>query len=225
MKPGRAADTAKTMANFTRAGGYDGLDLDLEGSAVNEDYEDFALALGNELRAPGERALGYSAAVGARPADEPFLIKACLDSFDWVNLMLYDMAGPWDPTTPKQHAPLEFVRESLAAYKALGLPPEKLVVGLPLYGYGYGSSYRKDAYGWKDIASRWPRYKLSDFAKTDAFGSGIYYNGFDTIGAKTALALNEAGGIMFWQIGADSAGGDSLTAWAASLCRPAQPLR
>jgi chitinase len=56
---------------------------------------------------------------------------------DWFNVMTYDMTGSWSSTTG-HHAPLRqekgssteaFVRQYLAA----GVPPEKIVVGVPFY--------------------------------------------------------------------------------------------
>jgi chitinase len=62
---------------------------------------------------------------------------------DEAGLMTYDFNGPWSGTTGLI-APLTSdspddgsVDQSVAAWKAAGLPAQKLLMGLPFYGYGW----------------------------------------------------------------------------------------
>jgi chitinase len=74
----------------------------------------------------------------AMAAMEPYL--------DWVNLMTYDLAGPWDFQTGHQ-APLyghplatdsnRCVHQAVEALMAGGIPAAKIVLGLPFYGLGF----------------------------------------------------------------------------------------
>lgn len=65
---------------------------------------------------------------------------------DWINVMAYNMTGAWAPLTGHQ-APLHanpdvpHIRETVATgisrYLELGVPSEKVVLGVPLYGRGF----------------------------------------------------------------------------------------
>jgi chitinase len=72
---------------------------------------------------------------------------------DWINLMTYDLTGNWsrktgfnaplfaptdDDATTTQPANRLSVDDAVRAYLAAGVPPEKLVVGVPFFGHGFG---------------------------------------------------------------------------------------
>lgn len=71
---------------------------------------------------------------------------------DWLNLMTYDFHGPWggeQDSVTNHHAALYPVSQgddrlnvssAVEAYLAMGVPPEKLVVGIPLYGKTYAGA-------------------------------------------------------------------------------------
>ncbi|KAJ1848528.1 hypothetical protein LPJ73_003946 [Coemansia sp. RSA 2703] len=62
---------------------------------------------------------------------------------DYINLMTYDIGGPWNPTTgpnaPLQYAPGQGVQFSVAsgidAWNNAGWPTSQMNVGIPFYGY------------------------------------------------------------------------------------------
>lgn len=67
---------------------------------------------------------------------------------DWINVMTYDMHGPWDPTTdfgsPFARDPADTagstaftVKGTIAYFRGNGVPASKLVVGVPFYAYQY----------------------------------------------------------------------------------------
>ena len=72
---------------------------------------------------------------------------AVAETVDHIFLMAYDLHGPWDSYadfnaplyTPSGQAPhyQNSVSDSVEAYLERGIPAEKLVLGLPLYGYRY----------------------------------------------------------------------------------------
>lgn len=74
---------------FAAARGYDGVDLDWE-PLTDADTNQFS-SLVNALRA----AIGPSALLTAATASEPALFAALQSQFDQINLMTYDLAGPW----------------------------------------------------------------------------------------------------------------------------------
>jgi chitinase len=123
--------------------GFDGLDLDWE-PLEDGDRADFA-ALAAALRA-GRPGLILTVPVGwinANFADPDPWWGTIAPLFDRVDVMTYDMAGPWDgwqswhnaalygetPTTPSS------VASSVAFFLASGVPAARLGVGTAFYGY------------------------------------------------------------------------------------------
>lgn len=81
---------------------------------------------------------------------EPAAIAAIVD---WMNVMTYDFHGPWGDPVTGMNAPMfgdpadptpeparsQFnVARAIDNYLALGVPRDKLHVGVPFYGRGYG---------------------------------------------------------------------------------------
>ncbi|KAE9445504.1 hypothetical protein C3L33_22597, partial [Rhododendron williamsianum] len=63
-------------------------------------------------------------------------------NLDWINAMCYDYCGSWDVSVTGAHAALydpknisEYTTDKgLQSWIDAGIPPSKLVMGLPLYG-------------------------------------------------------------------------------------------
>ncbi|MDX8399209.1 MAG: glycosyl hydrolase family 18 protein, partial [Gallionellaceae bacterium] len=78
-----------------------------------------------------------------------FPIKAMAEYIDYVNVMAYDYHGAWDVTTNNlaplyqdPNDPSDFAKElnvntAIDVYVKLGMPPEKIVLGVPFYGVGW----------------------------------------------------------------------------------------
>ncbi len=160
----RARFISSTLDSFLRAHPdvFDGVDLDWEypvggGMPTNvarpEDRANLT-ALVHELRtaldAEGERTGKHYLITMATPAGPAHLAKYEIDqlaqTLDFINVMTYDYhtagraahfnaplrAGTGDPT------PEYSIEGTVAAYRAAGVPDDKLVIGVPFYGYGYG---------------------------------------------------------------------------------------
>ncbi|MGZ3874086.1 MAG: hypothetical protein ACXVJD_14285, partial [Mucilaginibacter sp.] len=89
-----------------------------------------------------------------------------------------------------------------------GIPKEKLSLGLPFYGYGFGAGAPSEI-SFGRLADQYPGAENTDQLSV-AGGGIIYYNGIPTIKNKTQLALQRAGGIMIWQLMGDGKGDKSL---------------
>ena len=80
-------------------------------------------------------------------------LDGMISQIDWIDLMSYDMKGPWSPVTG-HHSGLhsngdegtyfpdypesEFnIASCVEGYVANGVPPEKLAVGVPVYGHSW----------------------------------------------------------------------------------------
>ena len=139
-----AADCDRVVKEFA----LDGIDIDWEyptSSMANissspDDTENFTLLMQDIRAAIGnEKELTLATVASARYID----FKAILPSVDFVNIMAYDMAS-----APKQHSALYPSGHSgditsdgaVTAHLKAGVPPSKLVMGMPFYGRG-GDGY------------------------------------------------------------------------------------
>lgn len=160
----RARFIESALDVFIRAhpGVFDGIDLDWEypvrgGLAGNrtrpEDWDNyiqllagFREALDAQEQRDGREYLLTIAAPAGPWHLENVDVRALASHLDFANVMTYDYhtagkiahfnaplaAAPGDPT------PNLNVRATVDAYLAAGMPREKLVVGVPFFGYGYG---------------------------------------------------------------------------------------
>ena len=139
-----AADCDRVVKEFA----LDGIDIDWEYptcsmaniSSSPDDTENFTLLMQDIRAAIGnEKELTLATVASARYID----FKAILPSVDFVNIMAYDMAS-----APKHHSALYPSGHSgditsdgaVTAHLKAGVPPSKLVMGMPFYGRG-GDGY------------------------------------------------------------------------------------
>jgi len=135
----KRADFVGKIAAFLDLHHLDGLDVDLEGPSINKDYGAFIRDLAAALKPQGKlltAALSQGYGGKSVPGD-------ALPHFDFVNIMAYDGAGPWNPKAPGQHSSFDFARKNTEYWLGRGLPREKAVLGLPFYGYGFGDAYSR----------------------------------------------------------------------------------
>jgi len=191
------------LVNLAVENNLDGIDVDLEGTLIDSNYENFVIDLAAQLRAKNKM---ITAAIATVYKDQ-FTDKA-LAQFDFVNIMSYDKTGPWNLSKPGPHAPYEMAVEDLDYWtKTRGIVKEKLSLGVPFYGYGFGGS-APESISWKNLILQYP-----DKINADEFsvnGGNLYYNGIPTIRKKTSLAIEKSGGIMIWQLLQDTTGEQSL---------------
>ncbi len=237
--------------------GLDGVDLDWEypvsGGAPGvihrtRDRENFTLllravrkALDQQERRDGKRyvlSIAGAADSGYLDRVEP---QAVAETVDHIFVMTYDINGPWDARTgfnaplyaPASSQSRASVDGGVSAWLDRGVPAEKLVLGMPLYGYIYRgvSSANSGLYSrFSGAASvAWDRVK-SEYLSSSAYrqfrdeeaeapylcGNGIFlsYDDAASIAAKAALARRRGlGGIGFWELSQDSAGELVQSAW------------
>jgi GH18 family chitinase len=185
----------------------DGIDVDLEGKAIDENYENFVTDLAAALRSRNKM---ITAAIAVYYKDA--LTDRALAQYDFVNVMSYDRTGPWRPEIPGPHATYAHAVEDLDYFSAQRqIPKEKMTLGVPFYGYGFGPDSTSQAIGmdYGQIVMQFPGAELSDEIKMPD-GKILYYNGLATIKQKTALAKEKASGIMIWQLKGDAVGQHSL---------------
>ena len=182
--------------------GFDGLDVDLEGPAINDDYGAFISELASTLK-QGGKLLTAALSRGYGGGDVP---DSALEQLDFLNVMAYDDAGSWDPARPGQHSSLDFAKGDVEYWAERGVPASKIVLGVPSYGYGFGKAFRKDPYPYAEIVASYP-----GAGDSDQVGETIWYNGVPTIEAKTRYAADRGlGGMMIWTLDHDVKGEVSL---------------
>lgn len=185
--------------------GFDGIDVDLEGNDIDNNYGDFIKELSNRLK---KKKKLMTAAIATAYKDQ--LPDKALRRFDFLNIMSYDQTGPWRPTDPGNHSPYSMAAGDLHYWNSVRhLPKEKLILGLPFYGYGFGAAdIPVLSLDYKSIRSLYPEV-TSD---TILFPGNVtmYFNNMATIIKKTELAKKEAGGVMIWQLLGDARGDRSL---------------
>ena len=182
----------------------DGIDVDLEGDHINKDYEGFVGALSTALKAKGKL---MTAAVATW--ETAWLSDKALSYFDFLNIMTYDATGPWNLKQPGPHSPYSMAISDMDFWtKTRGIPKERLTLGLPFYGYGFGPNIERE-FHYHQIVKTYPGAENTD-SVTVTPGNVIYYNGIPTIKKKTIYAMQNAGGIMIWELMEDADGDKSL---------------
>ena len=187
--------------------GLDGVDVDLEGSNIDENYEKFVVELASELKVHNKL---ITAAIAIYYKDQ--LTDKALAQYDFVNVMSYDRTGPWRPEKPGPHSLYEHAVEDLQYFSEVRkIPPGRMTLGVPFYGYGYGPEITSPAISmnFNEIVTNFPGAELVDEWKMPD-GKIIYYNGIPTMKQKVELAREKASGIMIWQIQGDAEGDKSL---------------
>ncbi|MEO6282519.1 MAG: glycosyl hydrolase family 18 protein [Dyadobacter sp.] len=191
------------LVNLAVDNNLDGIDVDLEGALIDANYENFVIDLAKALRQKNKM---ITAAIATVYKDQ-FTDKA-LAQFDFVNIMSYDRTGPWRPERPGPHAPYSMAEEDLKYWlETRKIPEEKLTLGVPFYGYGFGGT-APESISYKNILRQYPDSINQDQMHLN--GGMVYYNGLPTIKKKTELALDKVGGVMIWQLMQDSTGVKSL---------------
>jgi chitinase len=199
----RLAFTQK-LAQLTELYDLDGIDVDLEGERVDANYESFIMDLSALLKPKGKLLTAAVATVyKTRYTDK------ALAQYDFISIMSYDKTGPWRPQIPGPHAPYEMAVEDMNYWAVeKGMAKEKLNLGIPFYGYGFGSNIPAEM-SFKGIIAKYKGSEKMDSVSV-AGGGTMYYNGIPTIKNKTMLALQQASGIMIWQLLQDANGNNSL---------------
>jgi chitinase len=195
------------LVSIVRQHQLDGVDVDLEGSNIDANYEKFVVELAAALRAHNKL---LTAAIAVYYKDQ--LTDTALAQFDFVNVMSYDRTGPWRPEKPGPHATYAHAKEDLKYFgRERAIPKEKMTLGVPFYGYGFGPELNSPASSmdYKAIVATFPGAQSTDQWKMPN-GQTMYYNGLRTIRRKTALARRKASGVMIWQLLGDASGPYSL---------------
>lgn len=209
LAPATRATVVNNLLQFANTFNLDGVDIDIEGTildgaTVDGNYTPFIQALRSGLSA-GKLLTSATASYNGG-----MIPTSSIPYFDFVNIMSYDTVGPWSGNTGQEHSTYAKAASDIALWESRGLPKEKLILGVPFYGYGFGGY--NEAYAFSEIVSTFG----TSAAQNDVIGqacagcSYITYNGIPTIRSKTRLALQRGAGVMIWELAHDGYGAYSL---------------
>lgn len=249
------ATFARTSVEFMKDWGFDGIDVDWEYPADATEAENMVLLLQRvrqELDSySAEHAGGHhfelSIAAPAGPQHFELLKLAELgEVLDHVNLMAYDYAGSFSdfaghqaniyPSEDNPDSTPFSTQVAVDAYIAGGVPAEKLILGMPIYGRAFtqtdgpGTAFNGVGEGsWENGIWDYKELPLNgaEVQYDEAIGATWTYDAasrtmvsFDTpdmIREKVSYAQGLGlGGSMFWEASADKTGADSLISTAAT---------
>jgi chitinase len=182
---------------YVVAQNLDGIDVDVEGNAVNATYGPFIDKLVQNLRPKGKQVTAALAQWFANNVP-----AATYAQFDSVNVMSYDHCG--SVATPC--ATYDSAVSELNFFKTKGLTADKLILGVPFYCHCWGPGCG----GLAQIPYAQVNLKFPG-GMDDIVSSGTTYscNGPTTIQRKAELARGYAG-MMAWEISQDAGGDQSL---------------
>jgi len=184
---------AKRVAEFCATFQLDGVDIDWEYPNAGASAAHFT-ALAIAFRSALPPGALVTAAVLADATDAEGISTDAVGHLDFINLMAYD--GP-----KEDHSSFAMAEGSIASWRARGIEPEKLVLGVPFYGRPGNATYRT-------LLASDPATASGDRVLFN--GVEQNYNGPATIRRKTELAMQLAGGIMIWELSQDARGDDAL---------------
>jgi chitinase len=204
LAPERRDATVAALVALSDTLGLDGVDVDLEGELLTAidragNYTPFIAALSRELKARGKLLTCATASY-----EGGMIPVSSVPYFDLVNVMSYDAIGPsWGPAGA-EHAPLAMAERDLKLWRERGVARERLVLGVPFYGYGFNGHAANWSY--RELVETFPEATKADvIGKACAGCRYVTYNGPATIAAKARLAMRNAAGVMVWELSHDSA--------------------
>lgn len=204
LAPERRAATVAALVDLSDTLGLDGVDIDIEGQLLTEidrtgDYTPFIARLSEAMRARGKLLTCATASY-----EGGMIPVSSIPYFDLVNVMSYDAIGPGWGQAGAEHSSLSMATRDLDLWLARGVAPDRLVLGVPFYGYGFGGE--KANWSYRDLAGTYGK----DATKSDVIGDRcggcryITHNSPATIEKKSRLAAEKGGGVMVWELSQDT---------------------
>ncbi len=211
--PARRQYLVKQLSEQVKQNNYDGVNIDFEFLGQG-DRDNFTLFL-QELKQSLGNDKQLSVALFACTKPQSWLAGYDYDAIggivDRVVIMAYDYNYKTSPAGPV--APLWWVEDVVAYLKTI-IPTEKILLGLPTYGYDWGEGIDTATVTAKRLQSLKNQYNLTesfDEASMSPYYSYVDNNGVShqiwlenraSLNTKLEVALdNNLAGVSFWRIG------------------------
>ncbi|KAK7995144.1 hypothetical protein PG990_013917 [Apiospora arundinis] len=247
---------AKSAVSLMKDWGFDGVDIDWEYPANEQEASDMVAlfaAIRKELDSYSQRNNldGYhfllTAAVPAGPKNYNIMkLSEMAKYLDTFNLMAYDYAGSFSdatghqanlfPDSSNEKATPFSTDRAITDYIAAGVPANKIVMGMPLYGRAFEQtagagqsfsgigegSWEQGIWDYKVLPKAGAQVSLDDkvgasYSYDASKKEFISYDTPDMVKSKVKYATGKGlGGSMFWEASGDKEGADSLIGTSAA---------
>lgn len=202
---------ADTLVKYCKYHNIDGIDVDWEALSTQEEKEQFSQFIDTlDVRLHSE-GIEMSITLTYGNWWGQWFEDAALHKADWLQIMVYDQTGTWGASPYGNHASFQHLLDAESYWVDRGFTRDKLVMGVPLYGYKFNSTAGGQATGipYKTIVSDYP--VLGDELNLTPGDDLTHFNGPDLIKEKTEYIIdNDFGGIMMWDMSQDATGRKSL---------------
>ncbi|SEF81070.1 chitinase [Xylanibacter ruminicola] len=194
---------ADSCCQIVKELGLDGIDIDWEYptqstaqiSSSPDDTKNFTLLMHDLRSALGEQHILSCATIASA---EYIDFKECIQYLDMVNVMSYDMGDPpyhHSALYPSEITDWMTTSQAVEAHLSSGVPREKLVMGIPLYGRGVTENDGSMTECWhsKSEVPYW----------ADKDGQLVYgYENERSVGIKCQYVIDhDLKGCMYWEYG------------------------
>ncbi|MBB6425280.1 glycosyl hydrolase family 18 protein [Sphingopyxis sp. JAI128] len=219
LAPERRTGTVAALVDLADTLGLDGVDIDIEAALLTEidqagDYTPFIVALSDAMKARGKLLTCATASY-----EGGMIPVRSIPYFDLVNVMSYDAIGPSWGEAGTEHSSYAMAARDLDLWLARGVKRERLVLGVPFYGYGFGGEKANWSYRELVAAHGLNATKADVIGKLCAGCRYVTHNGPATIEEKARLAAEKAGGVMVWELSQDTPDHTLTKAIARGLSR------
>ncbi|MEZ0242358.1 MAG: glycosyl hydrolase family 18 protein, partial [Sphingomonas sp.] len=192
------------LLSIVDAAGLDGIDIDIEGELLTKidrqgSYTPFIAALSKALKAKGKLLT-----VATASYEGGMIPVSSVRYFDLVMPMSYDMIGPSWGQPGSEHSTYAQAERDVALWRARGVKPERLVLGVPFYGYGFGKYAPGGGFNTLFAAHGQSALTGDIVGRACAGCDYITFNSPATLRRKAELARARAGGVMVWEITQDT---------------------
>ncbi|MDQ1485892.1 MAG: hypothetical protein QOJ62_1585 [Actinomycetota bacterium] len=227
--PNLRAQHVTALMNLVHAYGADGLDLDYEefgptaaaSAQIRSGYPALLAALAARLHAEGKTLavslISKTGEPGLTDTQRAYDYVAIGRVVDQAKIMTYDQH--WSGGAPGAIASISWT-DAIIAFAAASMPPSKVFMGIPLYGYNWTTpGTRAGGVTFQAAQALMAQYNAPriwsaseaapSFTYTDANGVAhtVWYNDAQAVQAKLPLVGKYGlGGVAFWSLGGEDPG-------------------